>query len=684
MRDRSALKLRFLLLFFITSYQVSLWAQSELLELSLEELINIEVTSAARKVQQLSDVAAAVYVITAEDLRRSGVTSIPEALRVVPGLHVARIDDNKWAVSARGFNDLWGNKLLVLMDGRQIYTPYYAGVMWDDQSIPIDNVERIEVIRGPGATLWGSNAVNGIINIISRRPRDTQGLLMSARSDSDDSHRLTLRYGGATENSWHYRFDVDSIEENATTSPLSNNDFNTWERFRTSFRLDGSPIKGHELHLEGAYFKGESKETIRPLFHNHHQDILDLRITQEVIDTEGGWLMADWQKHDEDGAGWSIKAYIDKSQRDVVLYETDQLTYSLEFEQRFLLGEHHDLVWGMGTRKSTLPLSLNSDNFDVLDRNDEFKLFEAYVQDEIALRSNLKLVLGTKFEHSEYAQTEIQPSVRLSWQLDNGLALWGSVSRAMRTPSRRETGMRIFPSEVFSPHGERNSLPIPLHVAITGSGNLNSEELIAYEFGLRSQINNRFDIDLALFENHYDDLIEATDVNFTCAPYGEDIAIDPDCLLTADHRVRQMQLQNGPIARSTGAELALNAQMSEVWRLRAGLTSINIETSGVDEEFLLVTKGPKWLANLRSEWQISDNLELDVTFRAVDESPRFQIDSYTTADLRLGWRVNPEFMLEVIGHNLLDRGHREFGSSLLETEPSYIGRSIAARFTWAP
>jgi len=657
--------------------------QSSLEILSLEELMSVEVTSASKKSQSLADVAAAIHVVSAEDIRRSGVSSLPEALRLVPGLNVARIDDTKWAVSSRGFNDNFTNKLLVLMDGRHIYTPSFAGVLWDTHTISIDNIERIEVIRGPGATLWGSNAVNGIINIISRDPRDTQGLLFQSRVGNRDTTGFNARYGQATENGWHYRFNLDSTSEDITESQLNFDAYDQWSHNQASFRVDGTPIENNTLRIEGAYYQSDSEETVQTL--NMAEGIPSQPFQQQDMNTTGGWLMLDWEREFDSGESWNLKAYWDLVNRNMYLADYEQRTFSLDFQRRHLLGSKHDVVWGIGTRLAQLPFHRLSPNINVIDDEEGFQLFELFVQDEISLSEQFKLILGTKFENSEFVDTQVQPNVRLSWQPSDQLSLWASTSKAIRTPSIGESRLQITPSAPIPPFSQQNPLPLPIYTVLTGS-DTKVEEMFAYELGVRGRVFGQLDFDLALFENHYDDLLgNGVDIGTYCQPSGINLMLDPTCLGTSAYVSTEIQIQSSMHAVSRGAELSLEWNASENWRLSGAFTLIDMDMDVENASPQVTGPGePDWTVSMRSEWDVTSNLEFDLWLRAVDETPRFGVSSYTTADIRLGWRARPGLTVDLIGKNLLDNGHREFGSTLFESGPAGVMRSVVARVTWAP
>lgn len=652
--------------------------------LSLEQLLSVEVTSASRKAQKLNDVAAAIFVITAEDIRRSGVSSIPEALRMAPGIHVARIDDTRWAVTSRGFNDQYSNKLLVLMDGRHIYTPYFSGVFWDQHLISVDDIERIEVIRGPGATLWGSNAVNGVINIISRSARDTQGLYLQARIGDQETQSSSVRYGSTTENGWFYRLGFDAIKENVTDSPLdeSNNDY--WSHTRTGFRIEGSPLPGHQMQVEGYIFKGNSKEivqSVEPIGDN----IFSLA-RQSEVNTRGGWLMMNWSKESEAGEGWRFQTYFDKSNRDILFADINREAISFEFQSRHYFGESHDVIWGAGARFLDLPFTAKNATFKLVDQNQDWNLFELFAQDEISLSENLSLVLGSKFEHSEYVDWQVQPNVRLNWRLQNDFSVWGAVSRAARTPSFAERQLNIRLNEV-SPQieGVPTGGPTPpFIVSVIGSDSFESELLTAYEAGIRGRLSNSIEFDLSVFSFDYDDVRGGSLLNLVCKPSDVSVFVDPRCLATSAYFDAEFGIGNNITASTAGAELALQWQLATSWHLDAAISLFDFDLQEVETVSPNSYSEPEWLAHVRSQWSLPNNIEIDVAIRGVDSSSTYAIDTNVTADLRFGWKPAAAFNLELIGQNLLNEGYREYGSYSLEALPSMVERRVMLRATWAP
>lgn len=653
--------------------------------LSLEQLLSVEVTSASRKAQKLNDVAAAIFVITAEDIRRSGVSSIPEALRMAPGIHVARIDDTRWAVTSRGFNDQYSNKLLVLMDGRHIYTPYFSGVFWDQHLISVDDIERIEVIRGPGATLWGSNAVNGVINIISRSARDTQGLYVQGRVGDKDTRGASVRYGSVAKNGWFYRLGLDAIEENVTDSPLDAGNTDYWSHLKTAFRIEGSPILGHQMQIEGSLFNGSSNEIFQTIESIGNNVVPVIKATG--LDTSGGWLMLNWSNESESGEGWRLRTYFDKSIRESqAIPDIDQQSFSIDFQYRQYFGKSHDVIWGLGGRSMSLPLSSESSNIKLIDPNRDWDLFEFFAQDEISLSENLSLVLGSKFEHSEYVDWQVQPNVRLNWRLQNDFSVWAAVSRAARTPSLGERQLNIRLNEV-SPQieGVPTGGPTPpFIVSVIGSDSFESELLTAYEAGIRGRLSNSIEFDLSIFSFDYDDVRGGSLLNLVCKPSDVSVFVDPRCLATSNYFDAEFGLGNNITASTAGAELALQWQLTKSWHLDAAISLFDFDLQEVETASPNSYSEPEWLAHVRSQWSLPNNIEIDVAIRGVDSSSTYAIDTNVTADLRFGWKPAAAFNLELIGQNLLNEGYREYGSYSLEALPSMVERRVMLRATWAP
>jgi len=472
--------------------------QDNVIDLSMEDLLNIEITSVSKKAQLLSEAPAAIFVITSDDLRRSGATSIPDALRMVPGINVARIDSNKWAITSRGFNGRFANKLLVLIDGRTVYSPSFSGVYWEVQDTMLEDVERIEVIRGPGATLWGANAVNGVINIITKHTADTQGGILALGAGNKEQAFGGARYGMTLGENTYGRIYVKGFKRDEFVHTDGGDAGDDWDMLRSGFRVDSLLSGRNALTLQGDLYKGNINQTLElaTLIAPFSQTVKDKG------DVEGWNLAGHWQHTLSPTSEFTLNFYYDRSERCEAFEEEIRDTWDIDFQHRFAAGERHDIIWGLGYRYS-------ADDFDnmyniIIDpdsRHDD--LFSAFVQDEIMLLENrLWLTLGSKFEHNDYSGYEIQPNARLFWAPHPKHKLWATVSRAVRTPSRVEHDMTVT-AAVLPPFPP---VPFPIALTVKGDSDYDPEELMAYELGYRILPSKSLSIDLTLFYNDYDKL----------------------------------------------------------------------------------------------------------------------------------------------------------------------------------
>ena len=393
----------------------------DLTELSIEQLMNIEITTAGRKSQRLSETAAAAFVITQEDIHRSGATTIPDVLRMVPGLQVARIDGNKWAVTARGFNGRFANKLLVLMDGRSVYTPLFSGVIWDVQDTMLEDIDRIEIIRGPGAAVWGANAVNGVINIITKPASDTQGGLLAAMSGTVEKGTVGTRYGGAIGEKGTYRLYGKYFDRNGGVDAAGDDTPDDWHAFRTGFRTDWQSNTFHRMTLQGDLYEGKSGERLTyslPTFPFKNTENVDEKF-------RGGNLLGRWTYQEEENSEATLQFYYDRTYRSFEIIEETRDTLDLDFQHRTVLLDRHEIQWGLGWRithddiRNSFAVSFTPDS-----QTDN--LFSAFIQDEIRFfEDKVRLTIGAKFEHNDYTGFEIQPSARALWTITKNHSVWG-------------------------------------------------------------------------------------------------------------------------------------------------------------------------------------------------------------------------------------------------------------------
>jgi len=631
---------------------------SELTSFSIEDLMNIQVTSVSKKPQRIADTAAAIYVITSEDIRRSGMASVPELLRLVPGVDIGQIDANKWAISVRGFNGQFANKLQVLIDGRSVYNTWFAGVYWDVQDMVLEDIERIEVIRGPGATLWGANAVNGVVNIITKHSQDTQGTLIGARAGNVKGD-FEVRHGGKlseTDDIGTYRIYAKALEYPNMVDLNGGDAHDRWKAARVGFRMDIKPTAVDTLQLQG------------DIYHeNFDQTTGNVRAPRFIWIAEqgrarGANLLARWRRAFSESSQLDVTFYYDHTHRMSVEGSEDHLaTYDLDLQHHFKLSDSQDFVWGLGARTSR-------DHFDAsptvefVPNSRRLNLFSAFVQDEIALRDDLHLTLGSKFEHNSFTGMEIQPNARLLWKMDERSALWGAVSRAVRTPVRNDTDVKL---SIVT----RGAL-----LLASGNPDFVSEKVVSYELGYRNEPNKRLSYDIATFYNDVRDLFTVENGR----PY---LSGTPPTL-----KVPQL-IDNRGNGHTYGAEVSARWQATEDWYLSGSYSwlQMHVQRDAESTDVLVAMVGgtnPKHQAQLTSRLNITKDWEFDTSVYYVAKLPDPRIPGYTRTDLRLGWRPNPELELSVGVQNLFDTHHPEFSAEQMNVVSSQIPRSVYAQAVW--
>ena len=639
---------------------------TDLTELSLEELTNIRVTSVSKKSQKLSQAPAAIFVITDKEIARSGATSLPEALRMSPGLNVARVSKSIWAISARGFNDQFANKLLVMMDGRSVYTPLFSGVYWDVQDTLLEDIDRIEVIRGPGATLWGANAVNGVINILTKSARDTQGLLASAGGGGEERIFASFRYGGKLRPELHFRVYGKYFERDGSRLASGGTAHDAREFGQGGFRLDWNPGESDRLTLQGDYYKGNGRQ-VTPQFSLLPPYTAEI---PETFDVSGGNILGRWGHRFSSESDLTLQFYFDHTTRDMLVVGEERDTFDIDFQHRFQAGKRHEIVWGGGYRHSKDRLR---DSYGVQSLRDArgLDLANAFVQDEITIiPERLALTIGTKLEHNDFTGYEIQPSGRFSWTLKEGHTFWASASRAVRTASRAEHDARLITSVI--PPSPFN--PLATLLTIEGDTDFGSEVLNAYELGYRLQPGSRVTIDLAGFYNRYQSLrgINASSplVNFVPLP----------------HVVLPLTFANNMSGHTHGVELTGTWQATDRWRIQANYSYLEIVLNSPSNDMspdATQTEGesPEHQFSLRSYVDLPKRMKFYAGLRYVSTLPNLIIDRYTELDLRLGWRPNKTFELAIVGQNLLHGAHAEFPGRFFSIQATEVERSIHGKVT---
>jgi iron complex outermembrane recepter protein len=635
--------------------------------LSLEDLMDIEVTLTSRSQQRLFDTPSAVYVLTKEDLRRSGATGLPEALRLVPGVEVARLDASKWGVAARGFNGRFANKILVLIDGRAIYTPFYSGVMWEVRDVLLEDVERIEVIRGPGGTLWGANAVNGIINIVTSPAQDTAGGFLRVGGGVEESGLLDARYGWAAAENTDVRLFARTFAHDAFIDSVGGEGVDDWHMARTGFRLDHHLTRG-ELSLHGDIYQGQRGQfyrfaTLSPPYIEPVQD--DTELT-------GGYLQGSWTHTLDAGSQLRLQLYYDRTSWADTLIGEARDTWDADFQHRFDWGQQQVLVWGVGLRLSADEIE-STPNFALDPSSRTSPLYSAFVQDQIDVGTNWRVFVGSKLEHNDYTGIEVQPSARLLWTPSDRHAAWAAVSRAVRTPSRAEDDARLL-NRTLPPDDILPDTPAAL-VYNVGDRSVESEKLVALELGYRMQPRDGLALDMATYYNRYRKLRIG---RLRVPVYMEE---------PVPHLVIELPSDNLMRGTTYGAELSIDwRNPAAAWRLRGSYSwlQMDLATRGDANPVATFEEGasPEHQLLLWPSLDLPHALRLDATLRFVDRLPFYDIDAYTELDVRLAWEPTKALEVAIVGQSLLAADHEEFGDIFVNTVTTRVQRGVHATAAW--
>lgn len=631
----------------------------DLTEMSIEDLMRVKVFSVAKNLQPWFESPAAVYVITGDDIRRSGATSIPEALRLAPGLDVARVNVHAWAIGSRGFNSLFSDKLLVLMDGRSVYTPMFSGVWWNSQDTLLEDIDRIEVVRGVDGTVWGANAVNGVINIITKSAKDTQGLLLTGGGGNEERGFGAARYGlKLDEQTWFrvYAKGFNRVEDYEALGLTGKFD---WQQERGGFRLDHDG-GDNRFTIQGDLFNDQNLGFgVYPDLSSPTFVLVD---TTSPFRTWGGNLLGRWTHRCANDAEWTLQTYYD--------YESHYFQYSLDekrhtgdvdFQYRFALGDRQFLTCGAGYRVA-------ADHFgptlgtSFVPASRTLNLFSVFVQDEIVLAPDrLRLTLGAKLEHNDYTGCEVQPSARLAWTPTRQQTVWAAVSRAVRIPARDDRDM-LFNIGVIP--GATNTL-----LQIQGTPGFESEKVVGFELGYRVQPLEQLLFDATTFYNLYEDLRGVR----PGTPYFD-----------AGRYVQPLFYENLLTGQTYGFEIAADWRPVHWWRVQASYTFLRMqEQESIPGVYSYTAEGdsPRNQVALRTSLDLPWHIELDGGVRYVDVLSTLRVPSYWAANLRLGWRPNKNWEVAVVGQQLLDSQHPEFAQNFV-VAPSEVQHSIYAQVTW--
>jgi len=646
-------------------------ASAELSQMSLEQLANVQVTSVSRRPQNLIQAAAAIQVITGEDIRRSAATSLPEALRLADNLEVAQINAHDWAISARGFNADLANKLLVLIDGRVVYTPLYGGVLWNVQDYPLSDIERIEVISGPGGTLWGANAVNGVINIITKSARDTQGLHAEAAGGNQLDDQEEVRYGAEPAPELYVRAYGQYTGRGHEVTTSGDSALDAWQVGRSGFRLDDDATPLDRLTLQGDLYHG----------------VEDAGGVGEE-DLSGGNILGRWTHLASNGSSMTLQLYYDHTYllqpypaSPPALYFTgfpataltDHLnTEDAQFQYQFTAGLRQQFIWGLEYRATE---ELDTGLFvqflpPQLDQN----LYSGFMQDQVMLLPAMTLIVGSKVEHNDYTGFVFEPNVRWQWNPQPQQLVWAAVSRAVRTPSRYDRDLLV-------PTGLTNAPPPYIFPAayLRGDENFVSETVIAYELGYRAVFGSQWSGALSTFFNDYHHL-RSTTATVTTADYPLPFPV---------------YFQNNLEGTTQGLELSSSYQPLDWWQLHLGYDLLlehlhvkpgQVDTTGAANE----TADPKGQLFLRSNMDLPRGMSFGAALRWVDAlrldntptgGPMVgTVPAYWQLDSRLAWQATRNLTLSITGQNLLREYHAEYGYP--SPARVQIARSVFARFTW--
>lgn len=640
---------------------------NEYLDLDITQLMNIKVTSVAKKEQSLADAAAAVFVITQEDIRRSGVTTIPDALAMAPGLQVAKISASKWSVSSRGFAGYTSNKLLVLIDGRSVYSPAYSGTFWDAQNTLLEDIDRIEVIRGPGGTLWGANAVNGVINIITKKADQTQGGLARLGAGNQEPFMFGSRYGGKISDTAYGRAYLTYNDHGENVLKSSDTDAgDQWQSAQGGFRMDGKPNDGKEWTLQGDLYKNTGDQTFSPFWISQPPFMTTL---YDEVNNKGGNLLGRYRQEIDSESAVALKVYYDNNERDDAVFKLAFNTFDIDLQYETKWGQRQNLMMGTGYRVVQGDFD-QSFQVSLPDRTDH--LYSAFLQDEINLLANtLWLTLGSKYEHNGYTGSEWQPSARLLLKPAEQHSLWTSVARAVRTPSIVErygrVTMGVFPT----------AMGIGT-VTFTGNPDFESEILYAYEAGYRWQARDNLSFDVAVFYNDYEEI-------YTAMPQPSPTGYD-------------YVFVNAVSGTGQGIEVAVDWKATS--RLSFVLTYSYLELDLTEDasipreagSYLLNDSSPRHQGSMRSSLSLAENWQVNLWLRYVDSIQGLnradqasagpaEIDAYLITDLNLIWTPRKDLEVMLAGQNLT-KGQSFQYISEYSTPATEIERGVYCKLTW--
>jgi iron complex outermembrane receptor protein len=625
----------------------------DLASASIEELMQIEITSAGRKEQQIEDVAAAVYVITQDDIRRSGIRTLPELFRLVPGMQVAQINSNKWAVSVRGFNDVFSNKMLVLIDGRSIYKRTFSGVFWHAEDLMLEDVDRIEIIRGPGGATWGANAVNGVVNIITRSAADTQGAAMRLGAGTYDRTSGAIRYGGAI-GSVHYR--IFGLWADHGSGELADADAgDVWQAAKSGFRADWSRRR-HSLMVQGSVLDGRQQAL-------WVADRDRIESTARNVDVLGRWTY-DFRP----GAALQVQSFFSRQHLFDPSEEETETVADVDAEYHGRSGRH-DVVAGGAVRTAHHADNGGSFTFRLQNARARNNVSSLFVQDEIRLHDRLRLTLGSKVEHDSTAGWNHLPTARVLWEtVDDMQHVWAAVSRAVRTPALTDLNVRLNFARATSPQG------MPLVIGQIGNPAYETEAFISVETGYRVRVGSKASFDLSAFAGDYDKLptLEPQTPVFEATP-------------APAHLFVHTQYRNLLEVKTTGFEVNGEFRPIPAWRLEGSYSRFVVsprpdEASRDEHAAGFDGNAPARQWQLRSSLALGPRTEINANLFHVGRLRVLGVPAYTRADARVEFKLRPQVSLIGTGQNLFDRAHAEFAAAPLTQ--TLVRRNVHFSLVW--
>lgn len=645
--------------------------------LSLEDLMQAEVTSVAKKPQRLANAAAAVFVITAEDIRHSGATSLPEVLRLAPGVDATRISGNRWAVSIRGFADLLADKLLVLVDGRNIFNPAFSGVLWEDFQVPLEDIERIEVIRGPGSAVWGTNAVNGVISIITKSAAATQGGLAVVRAGNVEGGYGLARWGGAAQDgNLFYRAYVSAQNANSQQALDGSDGQDGYSHRAAGFRLDGYGANGARWDMSGDVFDTDGQANSG----------LQLPGIAPGITTErhhGASLRARYEKTLADGSSLLVQGAYAHGNLQVANLITDQRnTFDLDIQHHLRLGERHDVVWG-GNYRLTEDTMLPGAFMFMNEPSARLSYYSLFAQDEISLADTLFLTLGLRLDQNPFTDWESQPTARLSWNVQPNQTLWMAAARAARTPARGDRGFNLSYISALAPlPSPYPPTVVPYIVRVQGSPDFYSEKLQAYEIGWRSQWTPTVFTDGVVFSHHYDQLRTFGAATFVPGP----------SLLDPHYVDVYIPTINGGEMTLNGIELAADWRPISALRFQLAQTWNDVAQAGATPTAASALI-PGSITSLRTSWTPHPDVSIDLWYRYLSRRPSLAVNpgytrqALTSLDLRLAWKPGKDLELSLIGQNLNDGACDAYSGIAYPTDyfgniPTCMARTVYGQVRW--